>query len=146
MRKSPLLLKNYFLTNLQISANPHYEPQKPYQYLFNNITCNVKHLTNKKLPNVWQVQLNLSYSPGKEENIPYRFSINLVGFFELHRKESNSTTDILVAIGAPSILYSTAREILASITGRGPWNAILLPMADFMPKIRKTKKRKRIKK
>ncbi|MDR9770472.1 hypothetical protein [Acetomicrobium sp.] len=41
----------------------------------------------------------------------------------------------LVVTGA-SILYSSAREMLAYISSRGPWGTCKLPTISFIPEIR----------
>jgi preprotein translocase subunit SecB len=69
----------------------------------------------------------------KEENeeSPYIFNIKLVGYFSLAGIEPFIGMDVWVYQNAVMLLYTTAREIIASTTGRGPFPALILPTLTF---------------
>ena len=96
---------------------------------------------SKKYPDVWQVPLNLKYAPRAEENVPYSFTINIVGFFKVDPKWSKDKIEPLVHINAPAVLYSASRELISIMTGRGPWGPILLPSVNFIPTSAKSKQK-----
>ena len=132
MKPAPLLLERYFLTNLNIIVIPGFDPKQGHRYKFDNFQNTVNITTNKDFPGLWQVELSLKYLHGTKENIPYDFSLKLVGFFAVHPKWPKNQVETLVKINGPAILYSAAREIIAQVTGRGPWGPMLLPAVNFI--------------
>jgi len=84
----------------------------------------------------------LKHTPQPKENLPYAYSMQIIGFFEVHPKWPKAKVEELVKINGPSVLYGAAREILAYTTGRGPWGSILLPSVNFLPKTKKVQKRR----
>ncbi|MGB3478554.1 MAG: protein-export chaperone SecB [bacterium] len=140
MEEAPLRLRHYFITRIHIKAHSKYNPKKPYIYEAGSIQTEQKVYVNKKIPGVWQVRLNLKNVQRNSENIPYTFNLEIVGFFETTKKHTKSTTDMFIHFNAPAILYSAAREIIASATGRGPWGSILIPVIRFLPQLRKIPK------
>jgi preprotein translocase subunit SecB len=71
-------------------------------------------------------------SPEKEdEKVPYVYNLELVGFLTVLRKKLTGEEEEFVLQNATMILYSTAREILAAATSRGPFPALLLPTVNF---------------
>jgi len=73
-------------------------------------------------------------------NVAYHFRIIMVGFFEVSKeyleKKGPEDTERLVAVNGPAVLYSAAREVLATISARGPYRdeniEILLPTITFI--------------
>jgi preprotein translocase subunit SecB len=59
----------------------------------------------------------------------------MVGFMHVLETYPSDKIDLLVAVNGPALLYSSAREIIASITGRGPFPAIVLPSVNFLRKV-----------
>ena len=141
MNSAPLLLDHYFVTEIKLVAHSNYDTKKHHKYHIDNLRSDVKFLTNEKYPNVWQVPLTLKYIPQAGENVPYTFTINIIGFFEVDEKWPKAKIGSLVRINAPAILYSAAREIVASLSGRGPWGSVLLPSVNFIPKAALKRKR-----
>ena len=142
MDRAPLQLKHYFITELHITACQNYNFNKDKKYDIKNFHSEVKYFKKKNYPEMRQVQLKLQYKPLEKENMPYEFSINIVGFFEIVSELPESKLKILVSFNAPAMLYSAAREIIANVSGRGPWGPFLLPTVSFLP-LRSIRKRKR---
>jgi preprotein translocase subunit SecB len=67
-----------------------------------------------------------------KERAPYRFDCSLVGYFRVETPATSPTSDLFTIRNAAMILYSTAREIIASVTGRGPVPALVLPTYNFI--------------
>ena len=141
MNIAPMQLKTYFITNVQVTANPTYNLEQGYKYHIQNLTSDVKYLVDEKCSRIWQVMLKIKYTPQKSENVPYHFSVDIVGFFEVNSSWPKDKMEALVRINAPAMLYSAAREFIAMVSGRGPWDSILLPTVNFVPKIRKSRRR-----
>lgn len=85
---------------------------------------------NKKDPSKFRVMLQIISDEEKEET-PYTFDLQLVGFFSVHDVKPFIGMDVWVYRNAVMILYSTAREVIASLTGRGPFPALILPTLNF---------------
>lgn len=133
MNVAPLQLKHYFLTEFRITARRKFKAKEGWGYSVQNLDSDVKCLKHAKEARKWRVALRLRYSSKPDENVPYDFSITIIGLFEVLEKWPRAKAKTLVCINAPAMLYSAAREIIAMISGRGPWSAILLPSMNFMP-------------
>lgn len=88
-----------------------------------------KHAKNNRS---WKVALKINCTP-KEDNVcAYTAAVELVGFFEIDKDWDESKIEDIVAANAPAILYSSARELILLITGRGPFPPLALPAASFV--------------
>lgn len=85
---------------------------------------------NKKDPSKFRVALRIVSDEEKEET-PYTFDVQLVGYFSVDVLKPFIGMDMFVYRNAVMILYSTAREVIASVTGRGPFPALILPTLTF---------------
>lgn len=86
-------------------------------------------------------QLTVTLKEKAAETFPYKFKIQMVGFFNLDSTASAKELDMLMTNGAPSMLYTAAREYLLLITGRTRFLPLMLPTVFFTPKV-KTEKAK----
>lgn len=147
MKLAPIRLERYFITHLNVVALKQFSREQPHTYDFKDLQSEVNVTENKKQPNVFQVSLMLKHTPQPKENLPYAYSMQIIGFFEVHPKWPRAKAEELVKINGPAVLYGAAREILAQTTSRGPWGSILLPTVNFVSeRKRKLKTRKRVKK
>lgn len=86
---------------------------------------------NKKDPLRFRVALQVT-SHEADKDDPYTFDIQLVGYFSLKDGvKPFPGMDIFVQRNAVMILYSTAREVISSVTSRGPFPALMLPTLSF---------------
>jgi preprotein translocase subunit SecB len=58
--------------------------------------------------------------------------VQYIGFFSVDEPVPEGQMGRMVAVTAPSILYSSIRELLALLTGRGPMPCLLLPVVTFI--------------
>ena len=144
---SNLQLEGYYVKNLQCSIEPglddsaklaltsglHVHPSKAMQghRLEPNCVLEVgQHLND---PSRFRVALTVkSESVSTGDPLPYRFDLTLVGFFRVAGIKPTTPVESFAVRGAASILYSSARELLASVTGRGPFPALVLPAVTFI--------------
>ena len=63
----------------------------------------------------------------------YQIEVEVYGIFRVTDERSQRARESLVRQTGAPILYDAAREHLLAVTGRGPWPALLLPMASFVP-------------
>jgi preprotein translocase subunit SecB len=97
---------------------------------------------NKRAESKFRVLLQIESD--EIDEIPYSFDIQLVGFFSVVGVKPFIGMDVFVSRNAVMLLYSTAREVIASATGRGPFPALILPTLtfDITEKVRATIKEK----
>jgi preprotein translocase subunit SecB len=145
MRTSFLHLEGYHLKELVVELNEgfvknasfgswtgyHYQPDKTFRP--EPAEFKVDSEIGKKLddPSKLRYLLRIN-STGKKDKAPYTFRIALVGYFRVDKEHLAERGNILLYANAPSLLYSTAREILASTTARGPYPSIILPVVSFL--------------
>jgi preprotein translocase subunit SecB len=133
MRLAPLQLKKYFITHLKVVAQRQYDSKNPQLYDFKELQNATNIRKNKENPNIFQISLVLKQIVKPKANLPYSFDTQIVGIFEVLPDWPRNRVDELVQINGPAMLYSAAREILAQVTGRGPWGTITLPSVNFIP-------------
>jgi preprotein translocase subunit SecB len=134
MNIAPLQLKYYFITELYIKARTNYDPKRGFDYKIEYLQCDTKFMKKEDNPLLRQVQFTINCNPPVDANIPYEFKITVVGFFHIDKTWPLSRREELVHFNGLAILYSTAREIIATATSRGPWPQIILPSVNFLPK------------
>jgi preprotein translocase subunit SecB len=69
----------------------------------------------------------------EKENSLYNFKISLVGFFVIVKDYPQEMVEQLAKFNCPSILYSTAREMLTTTIRRSPFPPVMLPSVMFSP-------------
>jgi preprotein translocase subunit SecB len=134
MFPSPLQLDRYVVTEFRFTADAEYD----YRPDFNG-KIELADLTNEVIPHKhkddplrWIFSLTIELPEKAEKKYPYSFRIVLVGFFNVSPTYPPEQTEVLVNANAPALLYSAAREFLATVTGRGPFMALWLPTAMFI--------------
>lgn len=124
----PLLLETHFFTKVIVEADPSYNPEKGDSHF--NITTNINVGQHKEDPRRWQVILGLQTNP--KAKTPYKIKIECVGLFTVSHDVKEEMMGPLVRANGTSILYSSAREFLLLVTGRGPWAPFYLPTTNFL--------------
>ncbi len=141
MRASQLLLDHYYLDGLSFTLSDDYnfEPgvDEP-QLLPKDLDVKVESARNPDDPLQWMFKLGVDLE-NKESRFPYSFSIRLTGFFDVSKDCSETLADRLALINAPSILYASARELLAVVSGRSRFLTIFLPSVSFFEPPKDTK-------
>ncbi len=82
--------------------------------------------------NAWRCELTIKSSDDDEGNPFYNFRIVMVGFFKVHPELPTDYAQALAESNCPAVLYSTSREIIATVTRRSPYPAVLLPLVTFV--------------
>ncbi len=141
----PVRLEGYYVTELAFTVRPpHVDPLFQFQggigaqheALFNPdaLTINVQTGLGQHPENShrWQCMLSVSSLMPPDKKYPYDFKITLVGYFEVQGQVPSEHIEPLVRLSGSSMLYSAAREILATTTGRGPMPCVVLPATLFV--------------
>jgi len=133
----PLLLETHFFTKVIVEADPNYNSEKGEGHF--NITTNINVGQHKEDPRRWQVILGLQTHP--RAKTPYKIKLECVGLFKVGPDVKEEMMGPLVHANGTSILYSSAREFLLLVTGRGPYVPFYLPTTNFLapPKPKKGK-------
>ncbi len=97
-----------------------------------NIETGPSFSRNDKDPTRWQVGLAIRFSGEGDKPAPYDGAIRVIGWFRIVAEKMPEEKQLeLVSINGPSILYSTAREVIAGLTARGINGLFLLPSVSF---------------
>jgi preprotein translocase subunit SecB len=131
MKISPLQMEAYFLTDLHVSANKDFDVKKEPDIKDKDILVDVECLANKDDQHKWQVLLKVQLQPPAEANVPYRFTLELVGLFTVLKGFPEDRIERLIRTNASSMLYGVAREVVRDFTSRGPYLGLILPSASF---------------
>lgn len=135
MRASPLVLKDYFMTDFRFSAQPGFdlESQQATSILPSDVKVDVEELLVPENTLARSYHITVSLEPSAGDKFPWIFNISLVGFFEISPDWPSDQQDRLFSANAPALLYSAARESLSMISGHGPYERALLPSITFVP-------------
>lgn len=126
---SPLTLHQYFFPCVEVTADPQAEFKENHEYFFET-KVNVLGPNEDKL---YQVNLEISSFP-EDEDTPQPYAIRLIAVGVFHVSEKWDNPMKLLRVNGASILFSSAREFLITITARGPWGAVSLPVLSFLQK------------
>lgn len=137
MKLSPLQLAKYLMPEISCAANPDFDAQRPADICDGSfkVLATVVPMKSKspKDYSSWSVNLDLSQQPDEKANVPYHFSVKLVGLFRCSAAPANVAAEVFVKTNGSSVLYGIAREFLRSLTAVGPWGDLLLPTVSFCP-------------
>lgn len=88
---------------------------------------------NAENPLKWHVRLSVDFRAAEQKPISYEGHIDCEGYFTVADEAlSEQKQRKLVAVNAATILYSTAREVVATITARSRNGKFLLPSVSFI--------------
>lgn len=132
MKPSPLDLTAYFVTELSLTANLEFSPDKPTQLRMEDLRISTDLRRQEGKP-PWQIVLKVQQNVGPERNSPYNFALTLVGLFDVHPTVPAEQVERLVKVNGSSMLFAAAREILRADMARGPHFPLLLPSISFYP-------------
>lgn len=136
MKPAPLQLTDYFITKLNLEANPDYDLEGKVTADLDTIdvTHNIEHFESvDNGGSKWRVIMVIKQIIPKGRNIPYKFELELQGeifAFPIFKEDRLAT---VVNANAPAMLFGAAREIIRAATGRGPFPAVVIPSTNFLP-------------
>lgn len=133
MKPAPITLLEYFTTDLALSANPEFEPEKPLETNTGDfdVRINQQPAPKEADDHRWQVTIEIVHQAAKGTNFPYAFRVVLVGFFKCETSVKPDDEERTVKIQGASVLFGMAREIVRAMTGRGPYRPVILPTVSF---------------
>lgn len=130
MKNSLLQLENSWLAEVSIESHPYSSDEKE---LADNISLRAspEFARGNEDPSLWRVSLGVSFGGEGDRKLHYTGRIKVVGLFRVQEDVPSEKQQLLVAINAPSILYSMSREIIASLTARSFYGAFMIPSVSF---------------
>jgi preprotein translocase subunit SecB len=131
MSSLPLVVERHFFTKVMVEANPAHQPEKDKEQVV-GIRTEVQGGPRQDDPRRWRLFLTVRTETSEEERIPYKIDLECVGFFTVGPEVEENKIPALVHANGAAILYSSTREFLLMITGRGPWGGFYLPTTNFL--------------
>lgn len=131
MSSLPLVVETHFFTKVLVEANPDYKPQE-HDLDSEDMETVVELAQHREDPCQWQVKLMIRTPPAAAATLPYQVDLQVMGFFKVDPEVEEERRPKLVQANGAAILYSSAREFLLMVTGRGPWPALYLPATNFL--------------
>lgn len=129
MKKPPLQLKEALVgeVHLKPGAGPEFAATV-------NVRTEQSFTRGDDDNNLWQLALRVHFRAGENETKPAQYE----GYCEVTGTFVVAATDLpedkhlkIVAVTCPSLLYGTARELIAFLTARGANGTFLLPTVSF---------------
>jgi len=125
MQPSLLQVKSIQLTKIAVEALATNSAEQVID------DCEVQIFRHQDVPNSWKVTL-IVYFGANRQNARYSGSIGLIGEFTTAETLSEEAAENLINVNGPSILYSSAREIILNFTALCPNGVWLLPSVTFI--------------
>ncbi|HEY3901116.1 MAG TPA: protein-export chaperone SecB [Chthoniobacter sp.] len=131
MKAALIELTNYFVSEMQFTANRGFDPQKQ-----SCVGVDDLQVTNQATPKSdnrrdWQITLRIALNAPPDRNSPYSFLVEIIGFVHVSDGVKDENIDRMTCITGTSLVFSAAREIIRAVTSRGPYQPILLPTVTF---------------
>jgi preprotein translocase subunit SecB len=131
IKSSNLQLKRYFVTQLNIIANPSFDIAKGIVLKENDLCLSGEMSENSEDPTLFQIRLNIKIQPSAESNLPYSVVIEIAGVLKSTFTGAKEQIEHVVYVNGSTMLYATAREILRASTAFGPYSQLLIPSVSF---------------
>lgn len=130
---SPIVCENYFVTEMSLSANNTYAPEKDSDLDLSDLLVESNITRLGPDDDCWAVIMSVEQNASPEKNAPYNFVIRLMGLFSMAEGLTPEKTEQLLLTNGSSILFAATREILRDMTSKGPYAPLLLPSLSFFP-------------
>lgn len=132
MQTSPLQLDEAFIGEISVKPS-EVASATPLDSADLLIDATPSYARSAENPLKWMVKLSVGFRAAEGKSAAYEGHIDCEGYFtvgEANLPEAKQRR--LVAVNAATILYSTAREVVATITARGRNGKLLLPSVSFI--------------
>ena len=132
MKTSPLRLDDAFICEIELRSS---EQGTSSSVKHSDVRVDAQPTYSRFIndPWKWKVELDVSFGGSEESPVPYEGRIACRGYFTLLDESMPEEKQCkVVAVNSASILYATAREAVASLTGRGEYGMLLLPSVSFI--------------
>lgn len=133
MSSKPLQIENSFFSLLHIEANPHFQPSSDEQPEQGDVEVEVRiqFARHRQDASRYQLKLTIDRVEGQGFAIPYLIELEILGSFRVADDVPAEKVRQLVEVHGGALLYTSAREQVLTLTGRGPWGAFQLPTLNL---------------
>lgn len=131
MRAAQIELTDYFVSDLQFTANREFDANVPSSTTVDDIQVTNQASPKAEDPSQWQITLRIALNAPPDRNSPYSFLVEMIGFVRVAESVKPENSERLVRINGTSLVFSAAREIVRAVTSRGPFKPFLLPTVTF---------------
>lgn len=128
MQISPLQLNAFWIG--KVVVEPAVKPVVPGAQITVETTPVFRR--NDADPRNWMVELHVAFRSADGTTIAYEGSVVMTGVFTIISDLSDERQREIVAVNAPSMLYSSVREFVAMLTAHGPNGKLVLPSVSFI--------------
>lgn len=131
---SPLQLDRYFLKGLQFQLKEGYDRSGPHFRKFDPPDLEIGVVSAETVdddPSRWRFEICVQLPQIPDSEFPYDVATILVGYFTVAATYPAERAEQLARVNGPAVLYSCAREIVATVTGRSPYPKLLIPSVTF---------------
>ncbi|HOG93304.1 MAG: preprotein translocase subunit SecB [Candidatus Cloacimonetes bacterium ADurb.Bin088] len=126
MGPSPFTLERAFFRKIAIQASLEKGAVPP-----KSIKTKIKTAQNPSDPLRVQIILTVALAADSQPPAGYFGEVELVGLFRISEKIPAEDRERLTAINGATLLFGMAREMICTITARGPWPMFVLPVVSF---------------
>jgi preprotein translocase subunit SecB len=131
MKTSPLRLDDAFVCHIELKSYPQGTSSVKHSDVRVEAQPTYSRFVND--PTKWKVELEVIFNGSEEQPVPYEGRVCCKGFFTwMDESMPQERQRKAVAVNCASILYATAREAVAFLTGRGEHGMMLLPSISFI--------------
>lgn len=133
---SPLQLDRYFLKYLRFELKEGFDGNRvPVDDLTAPPNLEIGVVSAEQNPDnplQWRFEVSLELPDLPDTRFPYTVETMLVGYFTVNEHYPAEHAERLAMVNGPALLYSSAREVVASITARSPYPKLLIPSVTFL--------------
>lgn len=128
MLTSPLQLEHSVLGEVVVRPNPGPEWTNSIE-----VEATPEFSRNESDLALWQVQMPVTFRGSEGKAATYEGRVEVVGYFRVVQSDLPEENQLrLIAVNAPAMLFSAAREVVANLTARGRNGPFLLPSVTFV--------------
>ena len=131
MKPAQIQLTNYFVSELQFTANRGFETEADSKILVDDLQLVTTANPRPDSPREWQITLRIALDAPPERNAPYTFLVEMIGFIHVDESVTDDRVGRFARINGTSLVFGAAREIIKAATSRGPFPPVLLPTVTF---------------
>jgi preprotein translocase subunit SecB len=132
MQPSPLQLEKYLIKQLEFAVKEDFDVHQK-NLPTPRMNVEVFATPHPEEPRAYRLDLNIRSEDEFSHALPYRFNITMRGFFRVVPQYPAEQVETLTRVNGPALLYSAAREVIITLTGRGGYPPVLLPSITFIP-------------
>jgi len=125
----PLRLDGYFVTELSVKANARFFEAQARPDIVPDVT--VGSMEKKTEDDRFGLHLTIEVASTTDAVQPYEIKVGLFGMFCVDKEVPQAERPALIVHNGAHVLYGAARELVLSLTSRGPYGAVMLPLKHF---------------